>query len=226
MSETIRVGLVEDQKLFREGMKSILSSYSGIEVVFESPDGYSVIERLDACKNLPHVLLVDLSLPPKDGQPYDGTSVTDDVFSDFPDIKIIILSVHDDENFIAELIERGAHGYLVKESDPEEVIEAIRSAHIRGSYINRKTLMAIQNRMANKKRGYKSKRHLDKTLTKREIEVLRLVCDQLTTEQIAEQLFISTKTVDGHRNNLLQKTGSRNVAGLVLYALKKQIIML
>lgn len=221
--DKINIGLVEDQFLFREGMKSILNSYEEFEVNFESEDGHSVIEKLKESAAKPDVLLVDLSLPKLGDVEFDGIAVTEAVIETYPEIKILILSVHDDDAFIAELIERGAHGYLVKDSDPNEVVEAIRSVHSKGSYINQRTLMAIQKRM-NQKHKPKFRKDPDEPLTKREIEVLRLVCQQKTTEEIAEELFISAKTVNGHRNNLLQKTHSRNVAGLVLYALKKNLI--
>ena len=224
MSEKIHIGLVEDQLLFREGMKALLTTWPAFEVVFESADGFSVIDSLKVSPTLPDVLLVDLSLPEKDGVEFDGISVTESVIEIYPNMKILILSVHNDENFIAELIERGAHGYLVKDCDPSEVHDAIISVYEKGSYINHQTLMAIQKRM-NQKEGKSEKRKLpDESLTKREIEVLELVCQQMTTEEIAEKLFISMKTVNGHRNNLLQKTGARNAAGLVLYAAKKGLI--
>ena len=221
--EKINIGLVEDQFLFREGMKAILSSYDEFEVVFESEDGFSVMDKLDNAAIIPDVMLVDLSLPKNGDEDFDGIAVTDAMIENFPETKILILSVHDDDAFIAELIERGAHGYLVKDSDPGEVTEAIRSVHANGSYINKRTLMAIQKRM-NQKHKPKIKTDKDEPLTRREIDVLRLVCQQKTTEEIAEELFISAKTVNGHRNNLLQKTHSRNVAGLVLYAMKKNLI--
>lgn len=224
MSDKIHIGLVEDQLLFREGMKSILSSYSEFVVNFESSDGHSVLKKLSECNVKPDVLLVDLSLPALEDEEFDGIAVTDAVIEAYPKMKVLILSVHDDDTFIAELIEHGAHGYLVKDSDPNEVHDAIKSVYEKGSYINQKTLMAIQKRMNEKAGKVKSVRTLDEKLTKREIEVLALVCKQMTTEEIAEKLFISMKTVNGHRNNLLQKTGSRNVAGLVLYAMKKGII--
>ena len=223
MPESIKIGLVEDQFLFREGMKAILSSYEEFEVVFESEDGFSVMDKLSSSEVIPDVLLVDLSLPKNGDEDFDGIAVTDTIVDNYPEIKILILSVHDDDAFIAELIERGAHGYLIKDSDPNEVTEAIRAVHHKGSYINQKTLSAIQKKM-NQKHKTSTKKSQDEALTKREIDVLRLVCQQKTTGEIAEELFISSKTVDGHRNNLLQKTHSRNVAGLVLYAMKKGLI--
>jgi DNA-binding NarL/FixJ family response regulator len=128
--------------------------------------------------------------------------------------------VHDDENFINQLIESGAHGYLVKDCNPNEVFEAITAVYYKGSYINERSLRAIQRNMGRRVKPVK----VDLNLTRREEEILQLVCQQFTAEEIAEKLFISVKTVNGHRNNLLQKTGSRNATGLVLYAVKNNII--
>lgn len=222
MKHTVKIGLVEDQLLFRTGIKAILNSWDDLEVVFESGEGYTVIEKLMASSLIPDVMLVDLSLPPNGTRDYSGEHLTLDLCRYFPDIKIIILSVHRDENYMARLIETGAHGYLIKDSDPEEVYEAITSVYHKGSYINQLTLKAIQRNMGKKSRPVQQ---LD-SITKREVEILQLTCQQYTAEEIAQKLFISVKTVNGHRNNLLQKTGSRNVTGLVIYAIKNQLVEL
>ncbi len=220
MPNKINIGLVEDQLLFREGMKAILGNWQELEVVFESPDGYSVIEKLDSCTKLPHVMLVDLTLPPFGKMEYSGLQVTRVLVDKYPQMKILILSVHEDDNFINQLIENGAHGYLSKGCNPKEIYDAIVSVQSKGSYINERTLKAIQNNLTKKP----SNRQINLKLSKREEEVLQLVCQQLTAEEIGEKLFISTKTVNGHRTHLLEKTGSRNVTGLVLYAIKNNIL--
>jgi two-component system response regulator NreC len=222
MSTTIHVGLVEDQPLFRQGMKAIISEWPGMDVVFESADGYSVKDKLQNAALVPDVMLVDLTLPPNGKTEFSGLDVTRVLLETWPDMRVIILSVHDDENYIAQLIEEGAHGYLLKDCDPGEVKEAIESVYRKGSYINERTLRAIQNNLGNRKKPPKQKEEI----TKREEEILQLVCQQFTAEEIAEKLFISVKTVNGHRNNLLQKTGSKNVTGLVIYAVKNGIIAL
>lgn len=219
MQHNISIGLVEDQVLFREGIKHILESHPGFQVTFESENGFSVIGRFES-ESLPDVLLVDLSLPPDGQRPYNGLDLTKDLKVQFPEIGILILSVHDDPYFISELIEHGANGYLVKDSSPDEVYEAITTVHNKGSYINARTLQAIQGRLSGKTKP----QEVGGELSKREVEVLKLVCQQMTTEEIANTLFISPKTVNGHRNNLLQKTGSRNVTGLVMYAIKHHIV--
>lgn len=226
MSGKILVGLVEDQLLFRKGIKEILhgAGTGEFEVVFEAGDGHSVMGKLREMETVPHVMLVDISLPPgPDKKACTGLDLTHLLLHGYPGMKVLVLSVHDEENYIAELIEHGAHGYLVKDSNPQEVFEAIRSVHTKGSYINERTLRAIQARMNRKSRPVKT---LDIKISRREEEILQLVCQQYTAEEIANKLFISVKTVNGHRNNLLQKTGARNVTGLVLYALKNNIVSL
>jgi len=222
MQNKIHIGLIEDQFLFREGMKAILGAWPDIEVIFESADGYSVMDKLQHSTVIPDVMLVDLSLPPDGKKEFSGLHVTHALTVAFPAMKILILSVHEDENFITLLIESGAHGYLVKDSNPQEVYDAIIAVHNKGSYINERTLKAIQRNMGKKAKP----KRIDISITRREEEVLQLVCQQYTAEEIAEKLFISVKTVNGHRNNLLLKTGSRNVTGLVIYAIRNNIVAL
>jgi DNA-binding NarL/FixJ family response regulator len=223
MTDVINIGLVEDQFLFREGMKAIIAANPAIRVVFESGDGHSVVDKLRSVNVLPEVLLIDYALPAHNGREFSGVDTTHSVLEAFPNMKVLILSVHNNENFITRVIEQGAHGYLVKDCDPNEVFEAIETVHVRGSYVNALALKAIQNSMG-KSKGVVRSQLVKSDLSKREIEILALICQQFTAEEIGEKLFISVKTVNGHRSNLLQKTGSKNMAGLVTYALKNNII--
>lgn len=221
MSDTIHIGIVEDNLLFREGLKAIMQNWPKINVTFEAAEGYTVVDSLSYQTLRPDVMIVDLSLPANNGDDYSGLHLTKDLLNHFPDIKIIILSVHMEENFIIELIENGAHSFLVKDCNPDELYNAILGVYTYGSYINDRALKALQNNLNRKKR---TNVQVNLEITKREIEILQLVCEQLTAEEIADKLFISVKTVNGHRNNLLQKTGSRNVTGLVIYAIKNGIV--
>ncbi|RLJ79588.1 response regulator transcription factor [Pedobacter alluvionis] len=223
MKSKIKVGIVEDQLLFREGIKAILINWDIFEIVFESADGFSVIDKLEKLTDLPDILMVDLSLPPLDKKEYSGLHLTIALAEKFPEIKVLILSVHNDENFMAELIKNGAHGYLVKDCNPLEVYQAIVAIAEKGSYINSRVLKAIQDSMAKKAKPGKK---LLTYISPREEEVLKLTCQQFTADEIAEKLFISVKTVNGHRNNLLLKTGSRNVTGLVTFAIRNNIVQL
>jgi DNA-binding NarL/FixJ family response regulator len=220
MKERIKLGIVEDQVLFREGIKSVLEAWQIMEFVFESPDGYSMLERLQASSEIPEVMLVDLTLPKNGNEEFNGWNVVQVLKRHYPMIKILILSAHDDSYSIAKLIEAGANGYLIKDSSSQELYDAIVAVYEKGSYINERSLMAIQNKLSGKLKT--PKKH--EALTRREIEVLQLICQQKTAEEIGEELFISKKTVNGHRNNLLQKTGARNISGLVMYAIKHNIV--
>lgn len=218
--ETIKLGIVEDQHLFREGIKALLSEHAEIEFIFESAEGYTVLERLKAAEQVPNVMLIDLTLPPNGNEEFNGWRVVEVLKQNYPEMGLLVLTVHNDEYLIAKLIEEGANGYLVKDSDSEEVYRAIKSIHEQGSYINQYSLKAIQGRLNGKVKTPKT----DLPISKREIEVLRAICQQKTAEEIGQDLFISSKTVNGHRNNLLQKTGSRNMTGLVMYAIKHKLV--
>lgn len=221
----IHIGIVEDQQLFIEGIKAIIRQWDQMEIILEANDGFSFMEKLENAELVPDVVLVDLNLPEKDGKKFSGLDITNEVRIRNPDMKIIILSVHNDENHIAHLITAGAHGYLAKDINPEELYQAIISCYEKGCYFNGKTLEAIQNGLAGKTKLVDSFSYTI-SLTNREKEVLELICQQLTAEEIGEKLFISSKTVNGHRNNLLQKTGVKNTAGLVVFALKNKIVNL
>ena len=223
MSTSIRIGLVDDQELVRSGFKTIIQGWEDMSVVFESQDGYSVPGRLATMENLPTVMLVDIQLPNRGDLVYSGAHLTLALREQFPEIRILILSVQDDPITIADLIEKGAHGFLSKSCSPRELRMAIQSLATQGSYINEKTLVAVQRKL---NQGKVSSSSTNEELTRREIDVLRLICMQLTAEEIGEKLFISPKTVNGHRNNLLQKTGSRNITGLVMYAVKHGLVEL
>ncbi len=221
MDETIRVGLVEDHHLIRKSLANMVREWNGMEVVFESEDGHSVLNRLASTEELPHILIVDLQLPNKGDLIYSGMHLTVDLQRSFPGIRVLILSMLDDLETIADLIQKGAHGFLSKGCSPEELRHAIHAVHTMGSYINEQSLEALQQRLNQNRPNALPK---NDELTSREIDVLRLICQQLTAEEIGEKLFISSKTVNGHRNNLLQKTGSRNITGLVMYAVKHGLV--
>lgn len=223
MATTIRIGLVDDQLLFRTGLKSILEQQQDFSVDFESSEGYTVAANLELLSELPHVMLIDLSLPPDGQQTYSGRDLVVALQKAYPAIKLLVLSVEEDPFAIAQLIELGASGYLVKSATPSEVCAAIRAVHVRGSYINQRALEAIQLRLSAPPEHFWQPAT---TLTRREVEVLQLICQQQTAEQIGKTLFISPKTVNGHRNNLLLKTESRNIAGLVMYAVKNGMVAL
>ncbi|QEC53330.1 LuxR family two component transcriptional regulator [Anseongella ginsenosidimutans] len=213
----IKITIVDDQLLFRKGMKELLKSYEELEIIGEAGNGRQFIDSLNNAGVLPHLVLLDLNMPV-----LDGMETTKILRAEFPDIRIIVLSVHKEESYMAHLVELGAHGYLLKDAEPEEVRKAINSVYENGFYINEGLLRAIQNTLKNREKGFESIH--PSTFTARELEVLELICREFTTAEIAEKLFISIKTVNGHRDNLLRKAQVRNMAGLVVYALKYNIV--
>jgi DNA-binding NarL/FixJ family response regulator len=156
---------------------------------------------------------VDMNMPEM-----NGMELTELLLKQHPEMRIIILTVHNQERFIIKMIEAGVAGYLVKNCDIEEVLTAIRAAHKTGFYFNESTMQAMRNGYRNKKGDVRSFANIAVEITEREAEVLRLICREYTNTEIGDRLHISPRTVDGHRNNLLAKAGCRNTAGLVLFA--------
>lgn len=216
---SIRVAIADDQVLFRKGMASIVNTFENISVVLEADNGKILIDTLATCTPLPDVVLLDLSMPE-----LNGIETTKILHTDYPSIKIIILSVYGEDRFVTHLMELGVNAYLFKNVEPEEVERAIHTVIEKDFYFNEAFLNAMKNRMNSKRQKILITDNLPSTLTSRETEILTLICKQKTAQEIADELFISVRTVDGHRNNLLEKTGARNSAGLVLFAIKHRLI--
>ncbi|MEM1320835.1 MAG: response regulator transcription factor [Bacteroidota bacterium] len=218
-NNTIKLAIVDDQKLFLNGLKFIIETFEGIELIIEAHDGEDFIQKIK--DKTPDVVLLDLKMPIM-----DGVETTKYLKVHHPDIKILLLTMYNDERFITHLMELGANGYLLKDEEPEIVEEAIRTVVQKGFYFNDYVSKALLTgvKVKNNKAlpGFTSNDKLN--LTKRELEVLQLICQELTTSEIAQKLFISIRTVEGHRKNLLEKTGVRNMAGLVIYAMKHKLI--
>ncbi|HYH56567.1 MAG TPA: response regulator transcription factor [Anseongella sp.] len=215
----IKVAVVDDQLLFRKGMVELLKSYKELEIVTEAENGRELIEGLGRAAALPDVVMLDLNMPV-----LDGIETTKILRSNFSSIRIIILSVHNEESYMVHLVELGAHGYLLKDAEPEEVRKAIANVYENGFYINEDLMRAMRNALKN--RNKRNEGVFQSQFTARELEVLQLICRENTAGEIASKLFISVKTVNGHRDNLLRKAGVKNTAGLVVYALKNQLVAL
>lgn len=212
----ITVAIADDEALFRRGMKLILNTYEDLEVMLEAENGVDLLRKLKLLNDLPDVLLLDLKMPEM-----NGIEVAKIIRADYPTLKIIVLSTHFSRAFIINMIELGAASYLPKNSEPEEVVETIRAVYSKGFHYNNQVLGVIRENMVSKT---KHKASFSFDLTVREKEILQLICEQYTTPEIGEKLFISPRTVDGHRNNLLSKLGCKNVAGLVAFAIQNQVV--
>ncbi len=221
MKEQIQIVIADDEQLFRSGISFLLSREENFNVTFEAENGQELVDYLSKAKTIPDIVLMDLKMPV-----LNGVETTKIVHKKYPDIKIIALTSYSGKSFITNMINVGASSYLLKNTSPKDVVKTINEVQRKGFYYDNDVMKTIHENLLSSN-GKKIKSDLDKKLlSKREIEILELICKQLTTSEIAEKLFLSPRTVDGHRNNLLLKTDSKNVAGLVIYGIQKKLIEL
>ncbi|MBO2011384.1 response regulator transcription factor [Hymenobacter negativus] len=216
---TIRVAIADDQSLFRKGMMAIINEFEGVETTIEADNGQRLLDALATAAPLPDVALLDLSMPD-----LNGVETTKLIRRHYPQLKVIILSVYGEDRFVTHLMDLGVNAYLFKNVEPLEVERAIRAVVEKEFYFNEAFLTAMKNRMLVKKPRRLLTENVVAILTAREKDVLDLICKQMTATEIAERLCVSVRTVDGHRTNLLEKTGARNTAGLVLFAIKHGLL--
>ncbi len=209
----IKLALADDQRLFRKGMALLLRDMAGVRVVLECANGEELLTALKTTKV--DIVLLDLEMPV-----LDGTATMRRIKQEYPAVKVIVLSSHDEEQTIVSLMELGANGYMLKSAEPDEIDTAIRSVAQSGFYLNDTVNRATLHALVQKKQVKPTFNDID-PLSERELEVLRGICQELTTAEIGEKIFVSPRTVEFHRNNLLLKTGARNAAGLVVYAMTK-----
>jgi DNA-binding NarL/FixJ family response regulator len=217
--KTIQIAIADDQVLFRKGMINIINSFRNMEIIMEASDGEEFFKKLGDLSELPEIAILDLSMPGLNG--IDTTKI---IHEKYPNIKIIILSVYSEDRFVTHLMELGVNAYLFKNVEPAEVEKAILAVLEKDFYFNEAFLTAMRKRMTGKKPRLLIQDNIPSLLTQRELEVLDLICKQYTAQEIGEKLYISTRTVDGHRNNLLEKTGMKNTAGLVVFSIKNNLI--
>ncbi|MEO9570633.1 MAG: response regulator transcription factor [Polaribacter sp.] len=217
--EKINIVIADDEELFRKGMRFLLEREPNFNITYEAENGKKLIEFISNTEEFPDIILMDLKMPE-----INGVEATKIIHKTYPNIKIIALTSFDGKSFITNMIDVGASSYLLKDTTPKMVIHTINEVSDKGFYYDDKVLTIIHENIISSS-GKRIKSDLDKKLlSKREIDVLELICEQHTTMEIADKLFISPRTVEGHRNNLLLKTQSKNVAGLVIYGIQKKLI--
>lgn len=208
----IKVAIIDDHNLVLEGIESMLSNHDEIEVVKTINLGEKLLDYLES--KLPDVILLDINLPD-----ISGLDLCKTISKDYPEVAIIGLSNYNESGFIKNMMKNGARGYLQKNTTKEELIEAITTVKAGNLYLPQ----VLQEKLLNESFGQTSNSFIP-VLTRREQEILELISDEMTNAEIAEKLFISIKTVEAHRNNLLQKFEVRNTAGLIKHAMTKGLI--
>jgi len=215
MMDDIRVLIADDHQIFREGIVVLLQKEKGIKVVGDVGSGQDILQFVQA-HNV-DVILMDIDLGDS-----SGIEVTKELKEVDPDAQILALSMHGESNYITKMLDAGAAGYILKNTGREELVAAIRSVSNGGSYYSQHVSAKLVEQLRSKTNPSKIK--TDIPLSSRELEVLKLIVEEYSNSEIAERLFISIRTVDTHRRNLLEKLGVKNTAGLVKYAMTNDLV--
>lgn len=206
-----RIALVDDHTLFRNGLRGLLERCAGCRVVGEAGGGEEFLAMLEGLEA--DVVFMDFAMPG-----LDGAQTTERALARRPDLRIITLSMFGEESYYSRMVEAGARGFLLKDSDIGDVIEAVRTVAAGGTYFSPGLLSSLTGRMQPREDV------ADEPLSSREREILVAVCRGLSNQEIADELFISKRTVDKHRANILEKTGCKNTASLVVYAIRNRLV--
>src|SRR6185437_1844261 len=216
--DVINVMIVDDHVLYRAGVKNALSSKKDIKVIAEADNGAHLLNILKGIQ--PDVILLDIQMPIM-----DGITALPEVKKLYPGIKIIMLTLLDDQSVVTRLMELGANSYLVKTSDAEVIYEAIKTCHQQEFYFNSLTNKALLNNLRQKNvvNPFKTS-HDDAVLSEKEITILRLMCEEKSTREIAEAVDLSPRTIEAIRDKLKTKTGTKSTAGLIMFAVKNNLL--
>lgn len=218
--EKIKLALVDDDYLIVTLLKSFFNQDQSTRVVYDTTDGYQLFNYLEEKNTEPiDILLLDLKM-----KTIDGLEVLKHVKTNHPELKVVVVSSHYQDNSIGFMTKEGVAGFLPKGMSPFELLDIVKQVHKNGFYLNKDQMEILREQISSKV----SKPMIDENelLTEREKEIIKLLCQQKTAKEIGEHLFITQRTVEGHKNNLFTKIGVRNVAGLIVYALQKHIVTL
>ncbi len=215
-SENIKVAIADDHQIFRKGVILSLKPYNNIQFIFEADNGDDLIKGIE--QEQPDIVLLDLRMPVK-----DGIETTKYLNKNFPQVRILILTMYEDERFVGHLMESGANGYLLKSTEPAEIKQALQDVMKNGFYLNN-----FVNRVLIKKNYAKQKfnpnLNTEIVISDKEKEVLSLVCMEFTAQEIAQKMDISPRTVEAIKDRLMERFGVKNSVGLVFFAMKNSLI--
>ena len=215
MYNPIRIVIADDHEIFRDGFKVLLKNQTELELVGEAENGKELLEVVD--RELPDVVIVDIKMPIM-----DGVEACKQIKRKYPDMKIIALSMFNDDNLIVDMLEAGAKGYLLKNTNKPELLNAAKAVYEGSTYYCSATSDKLTKMIADSRFNPYKHKPVQK-FTSRELDIIRLICEQNTNKEIAVKLRLSRRTVESHREKIQEKTNSRNTVGVVIYALKNKI---
>lgn len=211
----IKLIIADDHEIFRDGLRLMLQKQPEIDLVAEAEDGKELIEHIK--HHLPDVVITDVKMPRM-----DGVAATKHIVEHYPNIGIIALTMFDEEDLIIDILEAGAKGYLLKNADKEEIIDAIKSVNNQQPYYCKLTSHRLAQLVAKSK--FNPYKHKEKpAFTDREKEIITCICDGLTNKEIAAKIFLSVRTVEGLRMKIIEKMEVKNTAGIIIYAIKSDL---
>ncbi len=216
MTDPIKVIIADDHVLFRAGVKTALSMHKDIKMIAEADNGMQLLTVLKHIQ--PDVILLDIQMPVM-----DGINTLPEIKKLYPEIKVIMLTMHNDHSMISKLMELGANSYLTKNSDSEVIYQAVKTVHEQEYFFNQLTNKALIDGLRLKRQA-EATLPIDAKLTDKEISILRMICEEKSTKEIADLVDLSPRTVEAIRDKLKVKTGAKSLAGLVMYAVKSGII--
>jgi len=215
--EQVQVLLVDDHRMFREGVRSLLDKHKEVHVVGEASSGEEALTAIENAQ--PEVILMDINL----GE-MNGIETTRQITEDYPNVKVLALTMHKDGDYVIRMLKAGAKGFILKTAGREEMLSAIKAVAVGDSYFGGEVSSLLMSYIEQKERVEEEGEHSKIPLTPREVEILQHIALEFSNPEIAEKLFISVRTVDTHRRNLLEKLNLKNTAGLVKYALRMGLI--
>jgi len=215
MNYNINIVIADDHEIFLDGLSLMLSRHPGFNVCGRASNGQQLLETVDREK--PDIVLTDIRMPV-----VDGIQSTRQILSKYPATGVIALSMFDEENLIIEMLEAGAKGYLLKNAHKDEIVDAINSVYQNKNYYCAQTSFLLATMIVRSKFNHDKQPQI--ILNDREKTIIQMICQQQTTQQIADKIYLSKRTVEGYRVKILEKIQAKNIAGVVIFALKNNII--
>ncbi|MDX2001182.1 MAG: response regulator transcription factor [Chitinophagales bacterium] len=212
----IKILIVDDHPMIRHGIKSLLDG-DQYEVSDEASNGEEALQKLARAKF--DLVIMDIKMPEM-----NGIEATEEIVKRYPDVRVLAISMYDEQRYIMKMLQAGAMGYVLKNTGKQELMTAVNTVMQGESYFSQEVSSIMMSQFMTRKPVQTENAKLDITLTKRETEIIRLIAEELTNSEIADRLGISPRTVDTHRRNLLQKLDVKNTAGLVKYAIQHNIL--